>query len=104
MFRIGRALLVQLLTLRKSLVSPDPDHLHAKYFGYLCKAPVPCRDRALPSQGQAWADTLATWLEPTEGHGEGEERCEDLDEYQIWVDKQSQKFGLKLLVLLNRAS
>jgi len=83
----GRALLAQLLTLCKSLESPGPDQIHAKYFGCLWKMLVPGRDRALPSQGQAWADTLAIWLDPTGGYSEGGIHCGDLDKYQIWADK-----------------
>jgi len=67
--------------------------------------PVPGRDRPLPSQGQLlWANTLAIRLDPTGGRSEGEVRCGDLDKYQIWTDKQSKRYGIRILAFLNRAS
>jgi len=57
--RVGRSLLIQLLSLRNSPESTLPDSIHAKYFGHLWTNPVPgCKSNG-PSQALDWADTLS---------------------------------------------
>jgi len=57
--RVGRTLLIQLLSLRNSPEFALPDSIHAKYLGHLWTNPVPGRKASAPSQALDWADTLS---------------------------------------------
>ena len=111
MDRVGRTLLIRLLTLCNSLESTLPDSLHAQYFGCLWKVSVPGRERNAPSHALGWADTIAIWLNPRGTLARSKGHCEDLEgeeegspcagiAHQTRIDTDSQRVGLKLLRLL----
>ena len=78
--RVGRTLLIQLLTLRNSPESTLPDSIHAKYFGQLWTISVPGRKMNALSQALDWADTIAIWINPRGTLARNLGHCEDDEE------------------------
>ena len=107
--RVGRTLLIQLLSLRNSPEFALPDSIHAKYFGHLWTNPVPGRKASAPSQALDWADTLSIWIHPrgTLARNLGHQWRNDEQEKifgqglprQELKDEDSQRLGLTLLCL-----
>jgi len=60
--RVGRTLLIELLSLRHRRDAARPDPTHAQYFGHLWTSPVPGRKMKASSQAADWADTLCIWI------------------------------------------
>jgi len=112
--RVGRTLLIQLLSPRNSLESTLPDSIHDKYFGHLWTNSVPGRKSNAPLQALDWADTLAIWINPRGtlarnlGHWEEDEEEEELPgagpARKTLMDADSQRLGLTLLRLLRSGS
>jgi len=63
--RVGRTLLIELLSLRHRRDATRPDPTHAQYFGHLWTSPVPGRKMKASSQSADWADTLSIWIHPS---------------------------------------
>ena len=61
--RVGRALLVELLSLRRSRADTRPDPTHVQHFTHLWLTPVPGRTRQTTAAAD-WADTLSIWIHP----------------------------------------
>jgi len=108
--RVGRTLLIELLSFCHSRDVALPDSIHAQYFGHLWTSPVPGCKRKASSQAADWADTLSIWIHPggtlarNLGHrDEQDEEGEPLTdlEHQALMDEDSQRLGLTLLNLLN---
>jgi len=106
MERVGRNLLIQLLSLRHSPASTLSSSIHAQYFGHLWKVPVPGRIKTASTQATDWADTIAIWINPRGTrannlgfYGTGEEAVGDPTQ-EAENDADSQKAGLTLLRLL----
>jgi len=110
--RVGRTLLIELLSLRYHRDATRPDPTHAQYFAHIWTTPVPGRKMMASSQTADWADTLSTWIHPNRtlarklGHREDQdetgEALTDL-EHQALMDQDSQRLGLTFLNLLNTA-
>ena len=106
MERVGRNLLIQLLSLRHSPASTLSSSIHAQYFGHLWKVPVPGRIKTASTQATDWADTIAIWINPRGTrannlgfYGTGEEAVGDPTQ-EAENDADSQKAGLTLIRLL----
>jgi len=107
--RVGRALLVELLSLRRSRAAARPDPIHVQHFTHLWLIPVPGRTRQ-PTMAADWADTLSIWIHPHGtlanqfGHREDQvETCEGLadpERLEQW-DRDSQRLGFSFLNLLS---
>jgi len=112
--RVGRTLLIQLLTLRNSPESTLPDSIHSQYFGHLWTISVPGRKNNAPSQALEWVDTLAIWINPRGTLARNLGHCEEDEEEeeppgagparQTLMDADSQRIGLTLLRLLRSGS
>jgi len=106
--RVGRTLLIELLSLRHHRDAARPDPTHAQYFGHLWTG----RKMMASSQAADWADTLSIWIQPNGtlarklGHLEGQEETGEAPtdlEHQALMDQDSQRLGLTFLNLLSTA-
>ena len=107
--RVGRTLLVELLSLRRHRAATRPDPTHTQHFTHLWLTPAPCRTRN-PTIAADWADTLSIWIHPNGslasqlGHREDQEETGDspIDPERLErMDQDSQRLGLTLLNLLS---
>jgi len=63
--RVGRTLLIELLSLRQRHDVTRPDSILAQYFGHLWNSPVSGRKMKASSQAADWADKLSIWIHPS---------------------------------------
>jgi len=107
--RVGRTLLIELLSLRHHRDAARPDPTHTQYFTHLWLTPVPGRNRA-SSQAADWADTLSIWIHPNGtlarklGHREDQDETGEAPtdpEHLALMDQDSQRLGLTFLNLLS---
>jgi len=110
MGRVGRTLLIQLLTLRNNPESTLPNSIHTQNFGHVWTVSVPGRTRNASTHVSDWADTIAIWINPRDtlasnlghcGNDEEEEEPPGADPaHRTGSDADSQRAGLTLLRLL----
>ena len=107
--RVGRVLLVELLSLRHSRDAARPDPTHVQYFTHRWLLPDLGRTRQ-STRAADWADTLSIWIHPQgtwaeqcghrehpEGAGRGLPHPARLE---MW-DRESQQLGFSFLNLLS---
>jgi len=107
--RVGRALLVELLSHRRYRTATRPDPTHIQHFTHLWLTPVPGRTRQ-PTTAADWADTLSIWIHPHGtlaskfGHREDQDETGagliDPERLEQW-DQDSQRLGFSFLNLLS---
>jgi len=109
--RVGRTLLIELLSLRRHRAAARPDPTHTQYFTHLWLTPAPGRTK-ISTLAADWADTLSIWIHPhgtlarQRGHREDQDEMDkalkDPERLKL-MDQDSQRLGLKLLNLLSTA-
>jgi len=110
--RVGRTLLIELLSLRQNHEVELPDWILAQYFGHLWTSLGSGRNTTAFPQAADWADTLSIWIQPSGtldtnlGHREEQEKEDmpltDLQRQTLRDhDQDSQRLALTLLHLLN---
>jgi len=80
MGRVGRTLLIQVLTLRNSPESTIPNTIHAQYFGHLWTISVPGHKRNASTHALDWANTIAIWINPRGTLASNLGHCEEDEE------------------------